>query len=66
MVNSHIWAEGVEVIFSDNIILTIQNDIMRKATSSFVMSVRPSVWNDSAPTGRSLKKSDIWLFIENL
>ena len=36
---------------------------LRKATISFVMSVRLSVrrstWNDSAPTGRTFMKFDI-------
>ena len=39
---------------------------LRKATISFVMSVRPSAWNDSAPTGRIFMKFDIWGFFENL
>ena len=30
-----------------------------KATISFVMFVRPSAWNNSAPTGRILMKFDI-------
>ena len=38
---------------------------LRKATISFVMSVRPSAWNNSAPTGRIFMKFDIWLFFEN-
>ena len=32
---------------------------VRKATTSFVISVRPSSWNDSAPTGRIFMKFDI-------
>ena len=32
---------------------------LQKATISFVMSVCPSAWNNSAPTGRSLMKFDI-------
>ena len=43
---------------------------MRKATVSFVMSVRPSVslsaCNNSAPIGRILMKLDIRAFFENL
>ena len=43
---------------------------LRKATISFVMSVcpsvRPSAWNNSAPTGRIVMKVDIWVFFENL
>jgi hypothetical protein len=35
---------------------------LRKAISSFVVSVRPSAWNDSAPTGRNLIKFDICVF----
>ena len=41
---------------------------LRKATISFVMSVRPSVrlssWNNSAPTGRIFMKFDIELLFE--
>jgi hypothetical protein len=33
---------------------------------SFVMSVRPSSWNNSAPPGRIFMKFDIWSFFENL
>jgi hypothetical protein len=32
---------------------------LRKATVGFVMSVRPSAWNSSAHTGRSLIKFGI-------
>jgi hypothetical protein len=43
---------------------------LRKATISFVMSVRltvrPSSWNDSARTGRIFMKFDIWEYFENL
>ena len=39
---------------------------MRKATIRFVMSVRSSAWNNSAPTGRIFMKFDIWGFFENL
>jgi hypothetical protein len=35
-----------------------------KATISFVMSVCPSVWNNSAPTGQISMKFDIWVFFE--
>jgi hypothetical protein len=40
----------------------------RIATSeiSFVMSVRPPAWNNSAPTGRIFMKFDIWVFCENM
>jgi hypothetical protein len=37
-----------------------------KTTISFVMSVCPSVWDNSAPTGRIFMKFGIWLFFENL
>ena len=37
----------------------------RKATISFVMSVRLSAWNNSTPTGRIFTKFDIWGFFEN-
>jgi hypothetical protein len=40
---------------------------LRKATISFVMSICPSAWNNSAPTGRIFMKLDIWVFFfENL
>ena len=43
---------------------------LRKATIRFVVSVcpsvRPSAWNNSAPTGRIFMKFDIWIFFENL
>ena len=32
---------------------------LRKVTISFAMSVRPSVWNNSASTGRIFMKLDI-------
>jgi hypothetical protein len=42
----------------------------RKATISFVMSIRPSVllsaWNSSVPTGQIFMKFDIWVFFEAL
>ena len=37
-----------------------------KATINFVMSVRPSACNNSAPTGWIFMKFDIWVFFENL
>ena len=37
-----------------------------RATVSFVMSVRPSIWNNSAPTGRIFMKFDISVFLKNL
>jgi hypothetical protein len=39
---------------------------LRKATISFVMSVRLSAWNKSAPTGRIFIKFDIWGFFGNM
>ena len=39
---------------------------LRKATVTYVMSVRPPAWNISAPTGRILIKFDIWAFLESL
>ena len=35
---------------------------LRKATVSFVMSVRLSAWNVSAFIGRNLTKIDVWVF----
>ena len=37
-----------------------------KTTISFFTSVRPSAWNNSAPTGRIFLKYDVWVFLENL
>ena len=37
---------------------------LRKAAISFVMSVRPSSWNNSAPTGRTVIKFYIAVFFE--
>ena len=37
-----------------------------RGTISFVISVRPSAWNYSAPTGRIFVKFGIWVFCENL
>jgi hypothetical protein len=39
---------------------------LRKATVSFVMSVRLSARNESATTGRIVMKSDICIFFESL
>jgi len=39
---------------------------LRKATISFLMSVRPSARNNSAPTGRIFMKFDIWALFEYL
>jgi hypothetical protein len=39
---------------------------LRKSTFNFVMSVRPSAWNNSAPTGRIFMKFHIWVLFENL
>jgi hypothetical protein len=38
----------------------------RKAAISFVMSVRPSAWNNSAPTGRIFMKFGFLLFFQYL
>jgi hypothetical protein len=32
---------------------------LQRATLSFIVSVRPSAWNNSAPTGQFLMKFDI-------
>jgi hypothetical protein len=39
---------------------------LRKVTTIFVVSVRPSAFYSSAPTGRNWMKFDIWWFFENL
>jgi len=38
----------------------------RKASVSFVLSVPPSAWNNSALTERIFKKFSIWIFFQNL
>ena len=40
--------------------------LKKKSTIIFVMSVRLSARNNSAPTGRIFMKFDIWVFFENL
>jgi hypothetical protein len=37
-----------------------------RKSDSFIMSVRPSAWNNSAPTGRIFVKFDIWRFFETM
>ena len=44
----------------------VRSQTLREATIIFVISVCPSVWNNSAPTGRIFMKLDIWVFFENL
>jgi len=39
---------------------------LRRATFSFITSVRPSARNNSATTGRIFMKFDIWILYENL
>jgi hypothetical protein len=39
---------------------------LRKATTSFIMYVRPSACNVLALTGRIFMKFDIWIFFEKL
>jgi len=39
---------------------------LRKAIIGFVVSIRPSARNNSAPTGRISMKFDIWVCFENL
>ena len=34
--------------------------------ASLCLSIRPSAWSNSAPTGRIFMKFDIWVFFENL
>ena len=35
---------------------------LRKVTISFVLSVCPSAWNNSASTGRIFMNFDVWVF----
>jgi len=39
---------------------------LRKVTNSFVMSVRPLPWNNTAPSRRIFMKLDIWVFFDNM
>ena len=39
---------------------------LRKGTTVFAMSVRPSAWNNSAPTGLIFIKFYIWVFFETV
>jgi hypothetical protein len=38
----------------------------RKATVSFLVSVRPTAWNNSASSGRFFIKFDMFEFLDNL
>ena len=53
-----VYIKGIFVAFAE----------FRKATVSFVMSVRQSVcpWNISSLDGQIFKKFDIWVFFKNL
>ena len=56
-------------VFSNCVIITPflgASAKLRKDTISFVMSVRPSAWNNWAPTERNFVKFDICGFLENL
>jgi len=37
----------------------------KKLLASLCLSVRPSAWNNSAPTGHIFMEFDIWGFLEN-
>jgi hypothetical protein len=39
---------------------------LRKTAAGFAVSVCPSAWNISAPTGQIFIKFDIWVFFDNL
>jgi hypothetical protein len=58
--------------FNDLLVNLLQMKILgafaklRKATTSFVMFVILSAWNNSAATGKFLMKFCIWDFLENL
>jgi len=39
---------------------------LQKVTIKYVMSVRLTAWNESAPAGRIFMKADIWVFFENM
>jgi hypothetical protein len=43
-----------------------RSQLLRKETITFVMSVRPSAWNNSAAAGRIFIKVYVWLFFEDL
>jgi len=43
----------------------VRKTAKKKKTINFVMSVRLSAWNISAPTGRIFIEFYIWLFLEN-
>jgi hypothetical protein len=40
--------------------------LLASSCLSVCLSVRPSAWNNSAPTGRILTRFNIWVFLENL
>jgi hypothetical protein len=63
MKNSNSW---VYVIINRMLTHYLQLTFVRspKATVRFIMNVRPSAWNNSAPTGRRCMTIDV--FFENL
>ena len=50
----------------DEILHAVQNETEALPAISFVVSVRPSAWNNSADIGQIFMKFDIWVFFENL
>ena len=58
-----VWAHGLSLCMES---FLGEFEKLRKATISFVLSVRPSWLSNSAPTRRILMKLDIWAISENL
>jgi hypothetical protein len=59
-----VWTRAPTLLLEDDELLGAFAKL-RKATMS-VVSVRPSAWNSSIPTGRIFMKFYIWVFFENL
>jgi hypothetical protein len=63
---SEIHTKDINTVGGQNVQFLSAFAKLRKANNSFVISVRPSTRNKSAPTGRILMKFDIPVFFANL
>ena len=63
---SQIHTKHINTLCGQNVEFLGAFSKLRKATISFAMSVRPSAWNNSTPTGQIFIQFDISVFFENL
>jgi hypothetical protein len=63
---SQIHTKHINTLCGQNVEISDAFAKLRKVSVSFVMSVRLSAWNNSAPTGRSSMKFYTCAFFENL